>query len=201
MNYTLPQLPYAYNALEPVIDEQTMKIHHTKHHQTYVDKLNAALATKPDIAMIDLPTLLSDLSKVPEDIRPAVQNNGGGHINHTLFWSILMPKAPAISGEIKDAIDKTFGSFDEFKKQLSNAALNRFGSGWAWLVLSDKKLEVIATPNQDSPIMQGKIPLLGIDVWEHAYYLKYQNKRADYVEAIFKLFNWQKINEMYLASR
>jgi len=201
--YTLPNLPYAYNAIEPIIDETTMKIHHTKHHQTYVDKLNAALASAPtDIQNKDLKLLLADLKVVPEAIRGAVQNHGGGHLNHSLFWELLAPtSAPQqISGEIKTQIDTTFGSFDKFKEQFSAAANNRFGSGWAWLVKTKVgKLEIINTANQDSPLMQGKKPLLGLDVWEHAYYLKYQNKRAEYVENFFKIINWKKVNELLAA--
>ncbi len=200
--YTIPELPYPYSAIEPVIDETTMKIHHTKHHQAYVDKLNAALKSAPLIADKPLEELISNLVVVPDAIRTAVQNNGGGHLNHSLFWEILSPTSEAqpISGKIKEAIDKTFGSFDKFKEQFSAAATNRFGSGWAWLVKTkDDKLEIISTGNQDSPLTQGKKPLLGLDVWEHAYYLKYQNKRPEYIENFFKVINWKKVNELFAA--
>ncbi|HLP79828.1 MAG TPA: superoxide dismutase [Acidobacteriota bacterium] len=197
MTHTLPQLPYAYNALEPIFDETTMKIHHTKHHQTYVDKLNAALANHADLQKKELVWLLENINAVPEAIRSAVQNHGGGHHNHSLFWTLLSPTPQECSGKIKTEIDKTFGSFDKFKEQFVAAATNRFGSGWAWLVKSkDGKLEVISTANQDSPLMQSKKPVLGLDVWEHAYYLKYQNRRPEYIENFFKLINWKKVNEL-----
>ncbi len=200
MKPTLPQLPYAYNALEPVIDEATRKIHHTKHHQTYIDKLNDALTKAPELATKTAEELVSSLGSVPEGIRGAVQNHGGGHANHSLFWTIMVPPTQfkEVSGAIKAAIEKDFGGFDKFKEQLSAAALNRFGSGWAWLVKTkDGKLEIMNTLTQDSPLSVGKTPLLGIDVWEHAYYLKYQNKRAEYVENFFKIINWNKVNELY----
>jgi Fe-Mn family superoxide dismutase len=197
MNYVVAPLPYAYNALEPHLDEATMKLHHTKHHQAYVDKLNAALASKPDLAKVELSVLLRDLSKVPEDIRLAVQNHGGGHHNHTFFWTILSPHPRPIEGRLKELLEKTFGSIDECKKQLSACAVSRFGSGWAWLVLnSDKKLEVMSTANQDSPLMHGKVPLVGIDVWEHAYYLKYQNRRAEYVDQVFEVIDWGVVSNI-----
>jgi superoxide dismutase, Fe-Mn family len=198
MNYQLPQLPYAYNALEPIIDEQTMIIHHTKHHQAYIDKLNQALATKPELASIELTHLLKDLSKVPDDIRIQVQNNGGGHYNHLFFWSILSPTPQKPTGILAEQLIAQYGSVEQCLAQIKQQALQRFGSGWVWLVLTqDKKIEIMTTANQDSPLMQQKVPLIGIDVWEHAYYLKYQNKRGDYIDAIVQILNWNKINEIY----
>ncbi len=204
MQYTLPKLPYAYGALEPHIDAKTMEIHHTKHHQTYVDKLNEALAKHPEIIQ-PIEQLLADLTKVPEDIRTTVRNNGGGHLNHSLFWEILSPtNQESFTGEISKGMKESFPDlkdFSEFKKKFADAALARFGSGWAWLVLNkNKKLEIISTANQDSPLMEGKTPLFGIDVWEHAYYLKYQNKRADYIAAFWNILNWKKVDEIYKAA-
>jgi len=202
MPHTVPTLPYAYNALEPHIDETTMRIHHDKHHQAYVDKLNAALAGHPELEKKKVEELLADLTKVPETIRGAVRNHGGGHWNHTFFWEMLKKndgKAPA--NEVGKAIVATFSSFDKFKEAFANAALGQFGSGWAWLVLAGGKLEVVATPNQDCPLSAAKIPLLGIDVWEHAYYIKYQNKRADYVAAFWNVVNWEQVNKLYLAAK
>jgi len=197
MVHTLPKLPYSYDALEPFIDAKTMEIHYTKHHQTYVDKLNAALEKYPKLQKKTPEELISNLNDIPEEIRTAVRNHGGGHWNHSLFWQLLA-KDVKLNGAIAKAIDKTFGSFDKFKEQLSSAALNRFGSGWAWLVVSkEEKLEIVSTGNQDSPLSEGKIPILGIDVWEHAYYLKYQNKRADYISAFFNIINWKKVDELY----
>ncbi|RMD67045.1 superoxide dismutase [Candidatus Pacearchaeota archaeon] len=201
MPHALPELPYAYDALEPYIDARTMEIHHTKHHQGYVNKLNAALEKHPELAEKSVEELLAQIESVPEDIQTAVRNNGGGHANHTLFWQILSPEKQEPSGEIAEEIEKTFGSFDAFKQEFTNAALGVFGSGWAWLVYSDGKLEVIKTPNQDSPLMQGKTPILGIDVWEHAYYLNYQNRRNEYVEAFWNVVNWKKVNEFFLKAR
>ncbi|MBI3291115.1 superoxide dismutase [Candidatus Falkowbacteria bacterium] len=200
MAHTLPDLPYNYNALEPYIDEQTMKIHHDKHHQGYVDKLNAALEGKADLAEKKVEDLLKELNSIPEEIRTAVQNHGGGHANHALFWEVLK-KDVEISGEIKDAIDQKFGGFDKFKKEFSEAASTRFGSGWAWLVVKNGELEVISTPNQDSPLSQGMTPILGLDVWEHAYYLKYQNKRPDYIEAFWNVVNWDKVNVNFKSAK
>lgn len=201
MTFALPKLQYAYDALEPFIDSKTMEIHHTKHHQAYIDKLNAAVKDT-DFESMDINEILRNIDDVPEKIRNAVINHGGGHANHSLFWQLLNPnhnssnKQP--SGELLEKINKKFGSFEEFKKKFSEAALTRFGSGWAWLVINRKKeLEVISTPNQDSPLMDGQIPILGLDVWEHAYYLKYQNKRADYIEAFFNIINWEKVEELY----
>lgn len=200
MSYTLPDLSYDYNALEPYIDEQTMKIHHDKHHQAYVDKLNAALESHNDLASKSVEELLVDLNAIPEEIRTAVQNNGGGHANHSFFWQV-MKKNVEIAGEIKQAIEDKFGSIKEFEGQFTKAATRQFGSGWAWLVVSNGELEIITTANQDSPLSAGKTPILCIDVWEHAYYLKYQNKRPDYIEAFFNLINWDQANENLKAAK
>jgi len=198
--HKLPGLAYPYDALEPYIDKATMEIHHTKHHQTYVDKLNAALAGHEDLQQKCAEDLLKELDKVPESIRTAVRNHGGGHANHSFFWPLLK-KGVAPEGEVLQALNSTFGSFDNFKERFSNAAVNLFGSGWAWLVLSGGKLEVISTPNQDSPLSLGKVPVLGIDVWEHAYYLKYQNRRAEYVSNFFNVINWEAVNEHFRRAR
>ncbi|PWU67965.1 MULTISPECIES: superoxide dismutase [Gracilibacillus] len=198
--FTLPALTYAFDALEPHIDQKTMEIHHGKHHQTYVDKLNAALEGQEGFANSSLEELLANIDNVPESIRTAVRNNGGGHLNHTLFWEVIAPgsKADKPEGELAKAIDQQFGSFDQFKEEFSNAAVTRFGSGWAWLVVnSDGKLEVTSTPNQDNPISEGKTAILGIDVWEHAYYLKYQNKRPDYIANFYQVINWDVVAEKY----
>lgn len=195
MIHTLPKLGYAYDALEPFIDAKTMEVHYTKHHQTYVDKLNEALAKHPEIK-VNIEELLKDLNKVPEDIRIAVRNHGGGHLNHSLFWQLLKKDVP-VQGKIKDVITKEFESFDKFKELFSDCAMKRFGSGWAWLILNKGKLEVYSTGNQDSPLMEGKIPLLGLDVWEHAYYLKWQSNRKGYVESFWNVINWTKVNELY----
>ncbi|MEK6822274.1 MAG: superoxide dismutase [Nanoarchaeota archaeon] len=192
--HELPKLSYSYDALEPHIDAKTMEIHHTKHHQTYVDKLNAALKDHPDLQKKTAEELLKDLNAVPEAIRGAVRNHGGGHVNHAFFWQSLK-KDVKCSGKIAEAIDQKWGSFDTFKTEFTNAALNRFGSGWAWLVSHQGHLEIVSTANQDSPLTDGKTPLLGIDVWEHAYYLKYQWKRADYVNAFFNVIDWHKVDE------
>jgi len=195
---SLPPLPYPFDALEPSIDAQTMEIHHDKHHKGYVDKLNAALQGHPDLQAKSVTKLVADLDKVPESIRTAVRNNGGGHLNHTLFWQMMSPGGGKQNkGEVGKAIDSTFGSFDKFKEAFAAAAGGQFGSGWAWLVFDDGKLSIMGTPNQDNPITMGKVPLLGVDVWEHAYYLKYQNKRPDYVNAWFNVVNWDFVNEMY----
>jgi Fe-Mn family superoxide dismutase len=198
---TLSKLPYAYNALEPVIDEQTVMIHHDKHHQTYLDKLNAAVkGTK--FERMDVNDILKDLAAVPENIRNAVKNHGGGYANHNLYWAILGGKGGMPKGKLMDAITSVFGSFDKFKETLTNTSVNHFGSGWGWLVVDNKtkKLEVMSTPNQDSPLSIGKTPIMTIDIWEHAYYLKYQNKRADHVNAIWNVFNWTEIEKRYLAA-
>lgn len=199
MAFELPALPYATDALEPHIDKATMEIHHGKHHAAYVNNLNAALEKHPGLADKSLDELLSSLDAIPEDIRGAVRNNGGGHANHSLFWQLMSAKGGGEpKGRLKAAIDEAFGSFEEFKKQFAAAAATRFGSGWAWLVLTrDGKLEITSTPNQDTPIMDGKAPILGLDVWEHAYYLHYQNRRPDYVQAFFNVINWNKVADLY----
>ncbi len=195
--YKLEPLPYPYGSLEPHIDSKTMEIHHDKHHQTYVDKLNAALEKHPELQKKKVNELLENLNKIPEEIRNAVRNNGGGHANHSFFWPLLK-KDVKFEGKIADAINKRFGSFEKFKEEFSNAAVNRFGSGWAWLVLDKDKLEIVSSANQDNPLSEGKIPLLTLDVWEHAYYLKYQNRRAEYVNAFFNIINWKKVNENFV---
>ncbi|MFP5352293.1 MAG: superoxide dismutase [Actinomycetota bacterium] len=202
MAYSLPDLPYDYSALEPHIDAKTMEIHHTKHHQTYIDKLNAAIEGKDDLQYDNVDDLLKNFDSVPEDVKTPVRNHGGGHSNHTLFWSIMGPDGGGEpSGEVASAIDDAFGSFKEFREKFNTAATNHFGSGWAWLVLDAGKVDVISLPNQDSPFMQGKVPLLGLDVWEHAYYLKYQNKRPDYIEAWWNVVNWDEVNKRLTAAR
>jgi len=200
--HELPPLPYAFDALEPHIDAQTMQIHHDKHHATYVAKLNEALDKEPSQQGKSLEDLLRGINDVPESIRTAVRNHGGGHANHSLFWEVMGPNgggAPA--GELAGAIQRDFGSFDSFKEKLTNAAANQFGSGWGWLVAGGGKLEVVARPNQDSPLMEGKTPLLGVDVWEHAYYLKYQNRRPDYLAAWWNTINWRTVAQRYSAAR
>lgn len=198
MAYQLPELPYPANALEPHIDEQTMNIHHGKHHNTYVTNLNKALEGHDDLASKSVEELISNLDAVPENIRTAVRNNGGGHANHSLFWQILSPNGGGEpTGELAEAINKKFGSFEKFKEEFTQAALGRFGSGWAWLVVNNGELEVTSTPNQDSPLMEGKTPILGLDVWEHAYYLKYQNRRPDYVQAFWNVVNWEEVAKRY----
>ncbi|MFA6377206.1 MAG: superoxide dismutase [Acholeplasmataceae bacterium] len=199
MKYELPKLSFAYDALEPFIDARTMEIHYTKHHNAYVTNLNAALEKHPDLNH-SLEDMLKDLSLVPSDIRGAVQNNGGGHFNHTFFWSLLkINNGAKPEGELLDRINKDFGSFDQFKEAFGNAAKTRFGSGWAWLIVTnDKVLKVVSTPNQDTPLAEGT-PILGLDVWEHAYYLNYQNRRPDYVSAFFNVINWNKVSELYKA--
>ena len=201
MTYTLPELPYAYDALEPYIDVETMHLHHDKHHNTYVTNLNAAIEKHPELGEKSVEDLISDMNAIPEDIRTAVRNNGGGHANHTFFWEIMAPNAGGQpTGAIKEAIDETFGSFDEMKAAFKTAATGRFGSGWAWLVVNNGKLEITSTPNQDSPLMDGQTPVLGLDVWEHAYYLKYKNVRPDYIEAFWNVVNWDKVNELFAAA-
>ncbi|MCA5916361.1 superoxide dismutase SodA [Streptococcus agalactiae] len=197
----LPDLPYAYDALEPHIDAETMTLHHDKHHATYVANANAALEKHPEIGE-DLEALLADVSQIPEDIRQAVINNGGGHLNHALFWELMSPEETQISQELSEDIDATFGSFEDFKAAFTAAATGRFGSGWAWLVVNaEGKLEVLSTANQDTPIMEGKKPILGLDVWEHAYYLNYRNVRPNYIKAFFEIINWNKVNELYQAAK
>jgi Fe-Mn family superoxide dismutase len=195
MAHQLPSLPYAFEALEPHIDAQTMQIHHGKHHQAYINNLNAALEAHPDLQSKSVEDLIKDLNALPEAIRTAVRNNGGGHANHSLFWTLMAPNAGgAPTGKAADAITGAFGSFDSFKEQFAKAATTRFGSGWAWLVSSSGKLAIESTANQDSPIMEGKTPILGLDVWEHAYYLKYQNRRPDYIGAFWNVVNWETVN-------
>nr|MBA4404803.1 superoxide dismutase [Nanoarchaeum sp.] len=196
----LESLPYAYNALEPFIDEQTMRIHHDKHHQTYFDKFLAAIENHKELKNKDVKEILAHLDKIPTEIRTAVTNHGGGYYNHNFFWSILK-KNVKFEGEIAKEIIKKWGSFEKFKEEFTNNALGVFGSGWAWLVLDKNELKIVKTSNQDSVISLGMIPLITIDVWEHAYYLKYQNKRADYVEAFFNVINWKKANEYYLEAK
>ncbi|HYT69965.1 MAG TPA: superoxide dismutase [Gemmatimonadales bacterium] len=198
----LPPLPYDFAALEPHIDTQTMQIHHGKHHQAYINNLNAALDKHPELYQKALEDLLRGTNSVPEDIRTAVRNNAGGHHNHSLFWTVMSPKGGGEpSGPLADAITQTFGSFVKFKEQLSTAAATRFGSGWAWLAVVGGKLEVISTPNQDSPLMDGKVPILGLDVWEHAYYLKYQNRRPDYIAAWWNVVNWPEVQKRFEAAK
>jgi Fe-Mn family superoxide dismutase len=202
MAHQLPELPYAYNALEPHIDAQTMEIHHGRHHATYVNNLNAALEGHADLQSKSVEELISNLDALPESIRTAVRNNGGGHANHTLFWQIMSPNGGgAPSGALADAINAAFGSFDNFKAEFTKAATTRFGSGWAWLVVDGGKLAITSTPNQDSPIMEGKTPILGLDVWEHAYYLKYQNKRPDYISAFWNVVNWDEVSKRFEAAK
>ncbi len=196
MSHILPALPYAYNALEPYFDEQTMQIHHTKHHQTYVDKLNAALEGHDALHNKSAEELITDLNAVPEKTRTAVRNHGGGHANHSFFWPLLW-KEIDFGGDVAKAITAKFGDYDSFKEQFSNSAALLFGSGWTWLVVKNGQLEITTTPNQDSPLSQGHIPILGLDVWEHAYYLKYQNRRLDYIAAFFNVINWEKVDENY----
>ena len=191
MSFTLPSLPYNYDSLEPFIDAKTMEIHHSKHHQAYVDKLNAAL-TGSEWADKTIEEILQNLDKLPADKQMAVRNNGGGHYNHSLFWNMMNPGSERTpQGELSEMIDQTFGSLDKFKSDFAKAGVSRFGSGWVWLIQKDGKLEIISTPNQDSPIMNGIKPLLGLDVWEHAYYLKYQNRRPDYIDSWWNIVNWE----------
>ena len=191
--HVLPELGYKYDALEPFIDAKTVEIHYTKHHQAYVDKLNLALEKHPELFDKEVNELIGDLNAVPEDIRTAVRNHGGGHSNHSFFWKILA-KGKEFDGKIKKQMEKDFGSFDKFKEAFKNAALGLFGSGWAWLIWNGEKLDIMTTANQDSPISAGKKYVLGLDVWEHAYYLKFQSKRADYIDAFFNVINWDEAN-------
>jgi Fe-Mn family superoxide dismutase len=193
MSYSLPKLPYAVDALEPYIDARTMEIHHAKHHQTYVDKLNAAVGDYPELKTLHVEDLLKRLDTIPEKIRTAVRNHGGGHANHSFFWPMLK-KNVAFGGPVADAVNRHFGGYDAFKQQFSSAAGLLFGSGWAWLAVKDGRLEIVTTANQDSPLSQGRTPILGLDVWEHAYYLKYQNRRPEYIEAFFNVINWDQVN-------
>ncbi len=203
MAHELPPLPYGYDALEPTIDQETMTLHHDKHHGTYVNNLNAALEKYPELQSKSAEELISDLNSVPEDIRTAVRNNGGGHVNHTMFWEIMSPNGGGEpTGPIADAIRETFGSFEDFKKQFNDAGAKRFGSGWVWLVrTSDGKLQITSTANQDNPLMEGQYPIMGNDVWEHAYYLTYRNRRAEYLEAWWNVVNWDAINQRFQSGR
>ena len=202
MAYTLPDLPYDYDALEPHIDTETMHLHHDKHHATYVSNANAALEKHPELAEKSVEELLAAIDSVPEDVQTALRNNAGGHANHSLFWEVLSPNGGGEpTGAIKAAIDEAFGSFDAFKEKFAAAATTRFGSGWAWLVVDNGKLAIISTANQDSPLMEGKTPVVGLDVWEHAYYLNYHNVRPNYIDAFWNVVNWEQANENYLAAK
>jgi Fe-Mn family superoxide dismutase len=202
MAYTLPNLPYANNVLEPFIDTMTMEIHHGRHHKAYVDNLNKALESQPALAAKPITQLLREISQVPEAIRQAVINNGGGHANHAMFWEIMAPKSGGQpSGPLADDLKATFGDVATFQAQLKDAGIKRFGSGWTWLVLADGKLKIVSSANQDSPYMTGQSPIMGIDVWEHAYYLKYQNKRPDYLDAWWNVANWTAIGERYAKAK
>jgi Fe-Mn family superoxide dismutase len=201
-SYNLPDLPYDHSALEPHIDARTMEIHHGKHHKTYVDKLNAAIEGHDELNMDSIDELMRNFNKVPADIQTPVRNNGGGHANHSLFWTVMSPDGGGKpSGDLAGAIDNAFGSFEDFQTKFSDAGVNRFGSGWAWLIVDGGKLDVISTPNQDSPLMDGKTPILGLDVWEHAYYLKYQNVRPDYIKAWWNVVNWDEVTKRFEAAR
>ena len=202
MAYSLPDLPYAHNALEPSIDAQTMEIHHGKHHAAYIAKVNAALEGHDDLASKSIEDLVSDLSAVPEGIRGAVRNNGGGHANHSLFWTVMSPNGGgAPSGDLADAINAGCGSFDAFKSKFADAGATRFGSGWAWLSVDGGALKVESTPNQDTPLMEGRTPILGLDVWEHAYYLKYQNRRPEYIGAFWDVVDWDAVAARFAAAK
>ncbi|MDG5470817.1 superoxide dismutase [Jeotgalibacillus sp. ET6] len=202
MGYTLPELPYSYDALEPHFDKETMNIHHTKHHNTYVTKLNDALEGHSDLQSKTIDELMADLNTVPDSVQTAVRNNGGGHANHSFFWKILSPNGGGEpSGELAAAINEKFGSFEKFKEEFAAAGAGRFGSGWAWLVVNNGQLEITSTPNQDSPLTEGKTPVVGLDVWEHAYYLKYQNKRPDYINAFWNVVDWNAVEKLYVAAR
>jgi Fe-Mn family superoxide dismutase len=199
MTNEFPELGYEYNALEPHIDEQTMKIHHTKHHRAYFDNFMKAIQGT-GLEEKDAEEIIANLNSVPQDIQGAVRNNGGGFVNHKFFWQILKKNVEA-KGEVVDAIKEKFGSLEKFKEEFSKAGATRFGSGWAWLVVNNGELEIMSTPNQDSPLSEGKTPILGLDVWEHAYYLKYQNKRPEYIENFFSVINWEKVNELYQKAK
>jgi len=202
MAYSLPELPYAYDALAPHIDAQTMEIHHSKHHNAYIGKVNAALEGHDDLAAKSIEDLVSDLAAVPEGIRTAVRNNGGGHANHALFWTVLSPNGGGEpGGELGEAISSTFGSFENFQTEFANAAATRFGSGWSWLSAADGKLCVESTANQDTPLSEGRTPILGLDVWEHAYYLNYQNRRPDYISAFWNVVNWDEVTSRFGAAK
>lgn len=198
MAFELPKVPYEYNALEPHIDAQTMQLHHTKHHQAYTDKFNAALEKHPELFEKNAEQILMELDKVPEDIKGAVRNHGGGYVNHSLFWEIMSPQKQEVGEKLKAAIVRDIGSVEKFMADFTEAAKTRFGSGWAWLVVNNGKLEIMSTGNQDTPLSEGKIPVLCLDVWEHAYYLKYQNKRPDYITAWWNVVNWEMVEKLYL---
>jgi Fe-Mn family superoxide dismutase len=200
--YELAPLPYEYTALEPFIDEATMKLHHDKHHQTYVTNLNAAIEKHPELGSHSPEDLIKNLATIPEDIRPAVRNHGGGHVNHTMFWSIMQPNGGGDpTGQIGDQIKKDFGTFADFKKHFNETTAKQFGSGWGWLVLDGSKLKVVTTPNQDNPLSTGLYPILGNDVWEHAYYLKYQNRRPEYLEAWWSTVSWNEVNKRFETAK
>ena len=202
MAFELPQLPYAYDALEPHIDKETMNIHHTKHHNTYVTNLNNALEGNVELLSKTVEEVVSNLDAVPEAARTAVRNNGGGHANHSLFWQVISPNGGGQpTGELAEAINSKFGGFEGFKEEFAKAATTRFGSGWAWLVVNNGELEVTSTPNQDSPLMEGKTPVLGLDVWEHAYYLNYQNRRPEYIGAFWNVVNWDEVNNRFNSAK
>jgi superoxide dismutase, Fe-Mn family len=202
MAFELPQLPYAYDALEPHIDKETMNIHHSKHHNAYVTNLNNALAGNEELLSKSVEEVIANLDAVPEAARTAVRNNGGGHANHTLFWQILSPNGGGEpTGDLLDAINAKFGNLDSFKEEFAKAATTRFGSGWAWLAVNNGELEVTSTPNQDSPLMEGKTPILGLDVWEHAYYLKFQNRRPDYINTFWNVVNWDEVSKRYAGAK
>ncbi|MDN6867603.1 superoxide dismutase [Aeromonas caviae] len=203
MSHTLPALPYAYDALEPHIDAKTMEIHHSRHHQTYVTNLNAALADLPELAALPLEALLARIDSLPAQVQGAVRNHGGGHANHSLFWQVMSPQGGGEpDGELAAAILRDLGGLEAFKQAFTQAALSRFGSGWAWLVVDGRgKLQVVSSANQDSPLMEGLTPILGLDVWEHAYYLKYQNKRPDYIAAFYNVIDWDEVARRYVAAR
>ncbi|WP_043933892.1 superoxide dismutase [Bacillus sp. EB01] len=202
MAFELPQLPYGYDALEPHIDKETMNIHHTKHHNTYVTNLNNALEGNEELLSKPVEEVIANLDAVPESSRTAVRNNGGGHANHSLFWQIISPNGGGEpTGELADAINSKFGSLENFKEEFAKAATTRFGSGWAWLVVNNGEIEVTSTPNQDSPLMEGKTPILGLDVWEHAYYLKYQNRRPEYINSFWNVVNWEEVGKRYSSAK
>ncbi|MEB5775707.1 superoxide dismutase [Aeromonas caviae] len=203
MSHTLPALPYAYDALEPHIDAKTMEIHHSRHHQTYVTNLNTALADLPELAALPLEALLARIDSLPAQVQGAVRNHGGGHANHSLFWQVMSPQGGGEpDGELAAAIERDLGGLESFRQAFTQAALSRFGSGWAWLVVDGRgKLQVVSSANQDSPLMEGLTPILGLDVWEHAYYLKYQNKRPDYIAAFYNVIDWDEVARRYVAAR
>ena len=202
MSHTLPALPYAYDALEPHIDAKTMEIHHSRHHQTYINNLNAALADLPELAALPLEALLARIDSLPAQVQGAVRNHGGGHANHSLFWQVMSPQGGGEpDGELATAMERDLGGLKAFKQAFTQAALSRFGSGWAWLVVDGRgKLQVVSSANQDSPLMEGLTPILGLDVWEHAYYLKYQNKRPDYIAAFYNVIDWDEVARRYVAA-